>query len=298
MRTTRAVIEGALRLMKAYEIGETPEESDVDNALEALNDMIVSLQNDHKLTWRQYEIKIPVTGETSYLLGPDSDVVYDGKDRVVSTLAPIGQDYLLIDDTRQIEIGDAYRVGNNSGTVTDIIDSTRVDITALTEEVLADAEAVFGEKTITKPLEIYNPVYFTGITEIPINVISREEYRNFPDKTNTGFPNQVYYDRRLNNGRLYVWPVGQSNKDDDELRVMADLQIPFIEKSDIDKAMPFPDNWFEALKYNLAIKLDGEYGEGLDSSVVMVAGSSMASVVAEDTEGVDAIFMGAGEDFY
>ena len=43
--------------------------------------------------------------------------------------------------------------------------------------------------------------------ETELTIISREDYSRLSDKTNTGVPTQLYYDRQLSTGTLYFWPV-------------------------------------------------------------------------------------------
>lgn len=286
MRTTQDILEAGLRLAKVMEIGESAESDYIKIALDALNDMILGWQNNHEFTWRQYQVTIPLTGEQSYLMGPNGFVKYDGVEKTVTTLAPIGQTFLILNSTSMLNDGDSYSVGANSGNIIQVYDAIRIIIPALTEEVDVGAILISDEKTIPKPLSVYMPDLITGTTKIPIQNISRDEYRLLPSGS-TGNVNQVYYERLLTDGRLWVWPYGSTG----EIKIMANLQIDFIELKDITKPMPFPDNWFEALKYSLAIKLDGDFGGGIDQSVALIASGSLQSIIDQDTEGVDSIFM-------
>lgn len=89
-----------------------------------------------------------------------------------------------------------------------------------------------------------------GLDDYPVEIISKAEYYDLVDKTSTGEPLQVYYDQQLKNGRLYVWPAP------DQAYTLKFSAKVYIESFISQASLPdFPDEWIEALTYNLAVRL-------------------------------------------
>ncbi len=93
-----------------------------------------------------------------------------------------------------------------------------------------------------------------GGDETPMRMISRAEYMNLP-KNNSGEPVAVYFERRLDNAVLYVWPKPDANAD-----TMKFSTKQYIEDFDQASNNPyFPLEWIEAIVYNLAVRLAPKY---------------------------------------
>jgi len=105
-------------------------------------------------------------------------------------------------------------------------------------------------------LDVVNWKESSGI-ESPMLRLTRREYFELPDKDSAGRPSQFYYHRQREQGVLYVWPV---------LTTAASQTIEWIgtgEMSDITDStatIEIPGEWREAITYQLASRLQDEYG--------------------------------------
>lgn len=118
---------------------------------------------------------------------------------------------------------------------------------------------------IPKPNKIIQAILHdtSSNVDIPMRIITRDEYNRLGNKTSTGQPVQIYYEPLGTYGVLHVFPPADAT-------AVATKQIKFTYMrpfEDFDAAgnePDFPQEWFEALKYGLATRLAGEYGISLD----------------------------------
>ena len=114
---------------------------------------------------------------------------------------------------------------------------------------------------IPKPLKVLQAVLHdtSSNVDIPMRIITKDEYLRLGNKTIKGQPIQIYYDPQRDSGTLYVFPpADQTSVTYKQIRLT--YQKPF-EDFDIATDTPdFPQEWYEALKYGLATRLAGEYG--------------------------------------
>lgn len=92
--------------------------------------------------------------------------------------------------------------------------------------------------------------------EIPINFISREEYMSLPNKDQPGNAIQAYYSRQIPYGTMYVWNAPASAVPVLRFTYERKLQI----MTEATQTFDVPENWYEAITYNLALKLIPIYG--------------------------------------
>ena len=86
--------------------------------------------------------------------------------------------------------------------------------------------------------------------DIPVEIVSHQEYNSLTTKSQAGVPLIVYPDYQRDSTELYVWPVpGQS---DLETLLYLSVQRP-VEDFDASGNNPdFPQEWYLALAYNVA----------------------------------------------
>ncbi len=92
-------------------------------------------------------------------------------------------------------------------------------------------------------------------TDIELYQLSDYDYRILADKDKTGVPDQWHYRPELTNGRMFVYPVFNNMKH--RIYFLAHRVI-----EDIDAAadtFDVPQEWEEAIKYNLAWRFCPEY---------------------------------------
>jgi len=112
----------------------------------------------------------------------------------------------------------------------------------------------------TKPLKVSQAFYSgpSGI-DVPMRVITRDEYERLGNKDSQGVPIQLYYEPLRDYGVVHIFPTPDAYS-------AANITVTIInqrtfEDFDVTTDEPdFPQEWFEALKYGLAVRLAGEYG--------------------------------------
>ena len=112
-----------------------------------------------------------------------------------------------------------------------------------------------------KPLKVYNAYVHNTSTniDIPIRIISRDEYLRFSGKYAEGLPVNLYYDPQTVYGTINVYPAPSSSVASDYSLVIH-YQRPFEDFDSASDEPDFPQEWYEVIKYGLAVRLAGEYG--------------------------------------
>lgn len=112
-----------------------------------------------------------------------------------------------------------------------------------------------------KPLKIYNAYVRNNVsnTDTPITKVSRQEYLNFSNKSASGTPVNMYYDPQNTSGFVHVYPAPTANVATNYSLVIH-YQRPFEDFDAANDEPDFPQEWYEVIKYGLAVRLAGEYG--------------------------------------
>lgn len=95
----------------------------------------------------------------------------------------------------------------------------------------------------------------SGDDEMPMTIISRQDYMEQPDKDAEGRPTMLWF--RVTNaaGKVTLWPVP-----DAAYVVKLDLKEPFTALDDENDAIDAPTYWVEAIVYGLASRLVDDFG--------------------------------------
>ena len=114
--------------------------------------------------------------------------------------------------------------------------------------------------TVGRPLRILKVMRKdTSNNEVEVFKLAQAEYKEQTPKTSTGIPVSYYYDPQLTNGNLYIWPTPSSSEASEYT-----LDVLYHKPTDdMDAAtddFEFPQEWFETIKYGLAIRLAPIYG--------------------------------------
>lgn len=119
---------------------------------------------------------------------------------------------------------------------------------------------------VPKPLKVYQAFYSRGNVDVPLRIITRDEYERLGNKTSQGTPAMLYYEPLLNNGVVHLFPVP-----DALVPPITIIGQHHIDDFDTEADEPdFPQEWFEALKYNLATRLAGEYGLNTQTRSILI----------------------------
>lgn len=102
----------------------------------------------------------------------------------------------------------------------------------------------------------------TSNVDIPVRIITKQEYNILGNKTTSGNPIQIYYEPQIDSGTLYTFPVADTSSESQNSLYIV-YQRPFEDFDASTDTPDFPQEWYEAIKYGLAVRLAPEYG--LDS---------------------------------
>lgn len=111
-----------------------------------------------------------------------------------------------------------------------------------------------------RPLRIIEAYYreISTVIDVPMIRLSREEYYALSDKDTEGTPVQYYFDPQLNQSVLNIWPAPDSNfATNYTIELLYQKPLDDLDTSTDD--FEFPSEWYEAIKYGLAVRLAPEY---------------------------------------
>ena len=114
---------------------------------------------------------------------------------------------------------------------------------------------------IAKPLKIHQAFNrnSTSLVDIPMRILTRQEYNMLGNKTSSGNPIQIFYDPQRTYGILSVFPVPTTTEATNNT-VTIYYQRPFEDFNSSTDEVDFPQEWFDAVCYGLACRLAPEAG--------------------------------------
>ena len=134
------------------------------------------------------------------------------------------------------------------------------NVVTLTAGLPSSASAgltVYAYQTkLMRPLRILDAFYRQqGGNDIPIRLISREEYNRFGVKTSQGTPIQLFYDPQINTGLVELYPQPTDVKG----QIYIEFQKPIEDFVTSTDDFDLPQEWGEALIWNLSLRLAVPY---------------------------------------
>ncbi len=131
------------------------------------------------------------------------------------------------------------------------------------------ADYVFGPSSAIatdKPLRMSAGFFHNGTSniDIPMVVLTRDEYNRLGNKTATGQPVQFWYNPEKTTGTLHVFPVPNAAAAASGNFLKLIYQRPFEDFNAATDTPDFPQEWFQAVKFGLAEVLAPEYGVPLE----------------------------------
>lgn len=112
-----------------------------------------------------------------------------------------------------------------------------------------------------KPLKILQAFlhYTSSNIDVPVRIITRQEYESLGNKTSTGYPVQLFYEPLLYTGIMHVYPVPDST-----VAAACTLSIiyqrPFEDFDASTDEPDFPQEYYHCIKLMLADVLAPEHG--------------------------------------
>jgi len=152
---------------------------------------------------------------------------------------------------------------------------------AITTAAAIDSYVYTYSEKIQRPLRIFSARTQQDMLqdEVPVTIVSRNDYLSNPDKTNQGDILQVYYQPKLGNGEMNVWST--SNRNNSILRFSYNNPLEIFD--DNANTPNFPAEWYLACAYQLASIIAPEYKA--DASIQML--EMKAQTYLQDVLGFD-----------
>lgn len=293
------LIQDAYQLIGWYGLGRQLSAEDVTFASNMLNKMLKAWEGRSLHLWTKAEAVLYPTQYTGSYAITESDVYCtDATTQVVtqtSATAAAGASLLTVSSTTGMSAGMYIGVQLSTGalqwsTISVVNSSTTVTMVAtLTSSVNSLAMVYSFATMLPKPLRIINARLVRGfdngststLYEIPLKLISYDEYFSLPVKTVNGVPNQLHYNPQVSTGMMYLWPRP----------TVYDQRIHFSYERAIDDMTLSSDNfdvpqeWLECITYQLAIRLGPACGKFQRTQELIPAAQSMLHNLLEwDTE--------------
>jgi len=95
----------------------------------------------------------------------------------------------------------------------------------------------------------------SSVQDIPIWMVSRQEYFDTPNKTTQSRPVNVYYDPQLTSGELHLWPAPETVDD----TILLSAKMPVEDFDALTNDPDFPQEWLDGLAWGLADDMALEY---------------------------------------
>lgn len=127
-----------------------------------------------------------------------------------------------------------------------------------------------GTVNIARPLSIQKAwLEDPNTVDRPIMIVGRDEYNSLSTKTSTGVPTCIFYDPEYDlpagnsgasaKGRIYLWPVPDTTIATN-YNLLFVYTRPIQDFSVVGDSIDFPQEWYDAIRWNLALSLCPAYG--------------------------------------
>lgn len=313
--TRNQLIEAALRIVGGIDPENTVGASAVQitNCSQALNMLTGMWKTRGIMLWeRRYGVIFPQQAQGIFVLGSPGPA---GDHSCLST--PLGAGFvqttlsadaasgagsitvtsltgssLSTAGTPATTISDTYNIGiqlddgsTQWTTVSGTPSGTTVTLAAVLTDSATSGNIVYCYLTkLTRPMRIVDAMIQQVGQEnySPVNVISREEYNRFGNKTTMGTPVQLVYDPQINTGYVYLYNTFLSANQ----LLFIDFQKAIDDFTGANDDFDLPQEWAVALKFNLAYHIAPEYEVAKDKfqQIEKLAGMTYDQLDGWDTE--------------
>lgn len=248
---------------------EVPTAGMYQKALISLNSLIKEWMATGIHVWTEEEaIVFLQKGQVRYIMGPNStDHISDANDWLTEELSGsflAGSTIVTVQGA-----GVLYTSGQHIGIVlndnitfwTTINGAPSGDTITLTLPLPGDATQgndIFVYTTnIVRPLKVPRTrlLYYSGLIETPMLVMSRKEYMDLPNKYNFGTPTQFFYSPQRDYGEFYVWP----NPPNSATAARITWYRPLQDFNNQAETADIPQEWINALVWNLSKEMAAGY---------------------------------------
>jgi len=278
-QTANAICEAALRKLGILAEGEVITGQMMIDTRAALNRLVKEWQTDGLHLWKQDEIVVfpKSSNPVYYTLGVSGDYAVLNSNLVstyISVAASSGATSITVNNDDGVV--DGYYIGivldDDSIQWTTVNGTPAANViqldNALTDDVAINNKVYCFQSKTNKPLRIlHGRVTIDDDSEIELRNISHDDYFRLTNRNIVSRPTQYYYNPRLDDGRLYVYPLAQN----------ALYLMKFTVESTIEDLLTgtenadFPQEWLNALIWNLAEEMGLEFGANLEKMQIIIA---------------------------
>jgi hypothetical protein len=297
-QTRNEIIEAALRKCGQLAEGETATAQQTQDASEDLERLVKLWQAIGLHLWKYKNLVVfTEKNKAKYTISETGDRIVDEdnlKETTTTADALSGASSVSVASISGITDGDIIGIvngtqifwttvdGSPAGSVVSLDDNLTEDISSgSTVYAFTSKEPKFlrmiGARALTTPT-----------SEIDMGIIGREDYFGISNKKATGIPVEVYYNPLRASGELFVWPMSN----DERILLKLNVEAKIEDFDNADNNADFPDEWIQALIWNLAEQIAPEYGVSDRSwaRIQYMAGKTYKVVKEFDAETADITF--------
>lgn len=311
--TRDQIISSALRKLQVLELGATPDDDTVTNASQSLNLLMKAWQTQGIKLWTVQEYPITlVENQNTYKIGQTriktGTVTITNATPGVVTYTNSG---LTLTTPVVFTTTGALPTGLTAGSTYYVVSTPTASTFTVSSTVggaaIATSSAGSGVHTCTittpvtvdsttdKPLKVIQGwLRNTSVTpniDIPVQMLSRQEYNLLGSKSATGQVNSIWYDPRETHGELHVYLTPNAT-------VAANYVLYVVGQKPIGDILlstdipNFPTEWMQALIWGLADELAIEYGShvNLRQEIMMKAEKYKNDLMDWDVENTSTYF--------
>lgn len=255
--------KAALRLCEVYAAEETPEADDIENTSQALNMMIKAWAGEGIQLFTQKRATLFLqNSKTSYSLGSTGDhAAHSYSSTTIRVAEAANETTLEVTTTSGMTASDYIGIILDSGnvhwtTISSVTDTDTVVVASGIPTAAAAGNKVYWYTTkIPRPIKIIHAFIRRSNDDYVLEQYERDSYWEMSRKTWASRPTAFYYENTSSNGTFYT--NYQATDFTETLELVYHRPI-----EDFDAAAnnpDFPQEWYEALKYNLALRIAPEY---------------------------------------
>ena len=290
--TRDEIIQDALSLINVLGEGEIPDPYALALSVRVLNRMLKAWEGQGIHLWtKELAIVFLQKGQTDYSLSSIGDhASTEWGNTTLSADAVIADTSFTVTSTTGMAVGDYISIKQNDNTlhwstIATIPDSTTVTINVgITVDADSGGVVWFYTTRLDQPVKIYSAVYRNlDVRDVPMEMISYQDYRELPNKENTGAPVSLNWDKQRDSTLLRVWLTPADVQFTLVLSLARKLQ-DFVDPADNPD---FPQEWQQCIVHNLGVLMAKWYGKNKGEKykdIKMDAASYLADMLEFDNE--------------
>ena len=308
--TRNEIIQASLRLLGVLEEGTQPTAPAIESASIVLNMMLKDWMTDGIKLWTVTELTIPLkSNQTSYTIGPaaTNDLVTNKPLRLIqSFLRNITNTTNQVAEISLLSGGTGYTVqptnpvsstgGSGTGATFNLTFTGGVATAASLANDGGNDYAVgnvltMSGGTFTTAATVTVDTLMNTYIDVPMSILSQQEYNILGSKFNTGAVNSVFYQPSVLNGTVKVFLTPNADQATNyELHMT--VQRPIEDITTANQTFDFPSEWYQCLRWGLASEIAVDYGLPLEklSGIIQRADSYKQRLMAWDVENASIFF--------